>query len=151
MSRLITLVDSSTIRASSTSKYGESIVAWTARWNTSSNPIVARAGVEYMPHEGPNKAFYDGVIRCLQSCYHMCYPNDEMVIYGDCLLVINQINGKPWTGSSLTPFWNQVQKLADDYRCPVNFVYMPRTADSYQEVDQMAKRARGFFRHSIGR
>jgi ribonuclease HI len=145
---LFVLLDTSTKPTSKTNKYGNTTTAWVARWNKPSNPVV-RADIQFLYHEGPNKAFYDGIIRALETLYHMCHSTDRIVIYGDCKLVIDQLNSHPPASSSLTPFWNQIQKIVASYRCPVEFIYMPRTNSYYQEVDQMAKRARGFFNHSI--
>lgn len=148
MNTLFVLLDTSTKRSSRTSKYGESTIAWVARWNKPTS-VVVRSGIEYVYFEGPNKVFYDGIIRVLQSCFYLCHPEDKLVIFGDCKLVIDQINSVPWTNSQMLPFWKQVQKLAAAYRCPVEFIYMPRANPLYDEVDQMAKRSRGFFKNHI--
>jgi len=81
------LVDSSTKPTSQKQRSGESIAAW-AMWNNatmSGAPI--RCGVHYFNHNGPNKTFYEGIIRSLEQCLEYCW-NDEVIIKGDCQLVI---------------------------------------------------------------
>jgi|Deesub1362A_J573_1020465.scaffolds.fasta_scaffold00165_18 ribonuclease HI len=141
---LIVLIDSSTKREHG--KYGESTIAWAAWWNqVKGTPL--RAELIYLKKEGPNKAFYDGVIRILQSCWYICHPEDKLTIYGDCKIVINHINNENPSGTELMPFYRQVKKIEQNYRCPVKYKYIPRGDPKYSKIDNLVKRGRGLFRN----
>jgi len=140
------LIDSSTKRTSKTDKYGESTAAWAAWWRDElkkEKPI--RCGIHYLRREGPNKIFYEGIIRALEQCLDLCW-DDNIFIWGDCMAVIDQLNGKrniDWMRSKN----NQVKALIKKYEQKnntVSFEYLNEEKILYKKIDQLAKRSRKF-------
>lgn len=143
MNELFVLIDSSTKKGKN---WGESTIAWAAWWNKIDG-MPFRAAAYYLKKEGPNKSFYDGVIRILDTLWYCCYKEDKLIIHGDCLLVINHINAKKHNGVMLMPFYRQVKKLERNYRCPVEYKYIERMDKNYKKIDKLVKNSRGLFRN----
>lgn len=144
MADLHILIDSSTKRSSSTNKYGESIAAWGAWWSNDKQNKPVKAGIHYYRREGPNKTFYQGVIRALEQCMGMCWQNSDIVVFGDCKPVINQLNGT-WSVNRMQEEYDQVQALVREYGregITVSFRYLNENDAMYKKVDQLAKRSR---------
>jgi ribonuclease HI len=92
MARLNIFVDSATKHTSKDNKYGESVAAWAAWWGDDFSSAPARCGIIYLCNEGPNKTFYQGIIRSLEQCLSLAW-GDEVYLHGDCQTVINQLKG----------------------------------------------------------
>lgn len=139
------LIDSST-KGTKVDKYGESVAAWAAWWQDElkkDKPV--RCGIHYLRREGPNKIFYEGIIRALEQCLELCW-DDEIYIWGDCVAVIDQLNGKrniDWMHSKN----KQVKALIKKYKEKNNtifFKYLNEEKVVYKKIDQLAKRSRKF-------
>lgn len=144
MADLHILIDSSTKHASRTNRYGESTAAWGAWWSNNKKCKPVKAGIHYFRNEGPNKAFYQGVIGALEQSMGMCWPNSDIVIFGDCQPVINQLDGT-WTVNKMQDEYDEVQALVRRYRregITVTFQYMNDKDQMYKKIDQLAKRSR---------
>jgi ribonuclease HI len=151
MSKLLLIqLDSSTKATSTTNKYGPSTVAWTARLNSMSAPVVS-AGSLYNSYIGPNKVVYSGIINALEACYWRCYPGDDVLLGTDCRVVTNDINSPYSLFPNLEPFRKQVKEIERKYRCPVSVAYVPRRSEQYYEVDQLAKRGHNFYGQNFGK
>lgn len=100
-------VDSST-KPSNGTKYGESSEAWGFQWDNST--VSWSGGVVYLRHAGPNKTFYEGVIRALESALPDVNngSGDRVEVYGDCQTVINQLNGV-WQVGQLRKHYERVR------------------------------------------
>ena len=146
------LVDSSTKATSSKQRSGESTAAW-AMWNSPTmNEPPIRCGISYFKHNGPNKTFYEGIIRALEQCLEYCW-NDEVIIKGDCQLVIQQLN-KECKVVELAMQYRQVQALVSKYekkQNQVKFQYLGEGDPVYSRVDQLAKRGRGLIHNNLCR
>jgi ribonuclease HI len=139
-------VDSST-KGDKGTRWGESIAAWMAVWGSSTVPV--RAGVQYVRKYGPNVTFYEGVIRALESALTLVDGGDDVVVYGDCLLVLNHIKcSKPSNGTMLK-YHHEVRSLVKKFGGTVRFEYLNEKDPTYKKADQLSKRARGFFRQVI--
>lgn len=118
MGTLLILVDSSTKKSGGT-RYGESVAAWAAWWDGSTNQEPVRAGVHYFRHNGPNVTFYEGVIRALESCLGAVYngPNgpDDIILFGDCVPVMGQLRGERAVGQ-MDKYYRQARALINKYR-----------------------------------
>ncbi|MFC2017148.1 reverse transcriptase-like protein [Chloroflexota bacterium] len=146
------LVDSSTKPTSLRQRYGESTAAW-AMWNSATmNEPPIRCGINYFKHNGPNKTFYEGIIRALEQCLDYC-RNDEVIIKGDCQCVIQQLN-KEWKVVELEIQYRQVKALVSKYekkQNQVKFQYIGESDPVYSKVDQLAKRGRGLIHNNLCR
>jgi len=146
------LVDSSTKGTSPKQKYGESTAAW-AMWNSATiNKPPTRCGINYFNHNGPNRTFYEGIIRALEQCLDYCW-SDEVIIKGDCQLVIQQLN-KECKVVELDMLYRQVQALVSKYekkKNQVKFQYIGKDDPVYSKVDQLAKRGRGLIHNNLCR
>jgi ribonuclease HI len=146
------LVDSSTKPISPEIKPGESVAAW-AMWNSETmndSPILC--GISYFKQNGPNKTFYEGIIRALEQCMEYCW-NDEVIIKGDCQPVIKQLN-KEWKVVALDMQYRQVQGLVSKYekkQNQVKFQYIGENDPVYSKVDQLAKKGRDFIHKNLCR
>lgn len=144
--KLNILIDSSTKRSSKKNKFGESTVAWAAWWGDSLKSIKGRpirAGVHYFQYEGPNVTFYEGVIRSLEQCLSLCW-NIEVMVFGDCQPVIQQLNGGRRVFSMKLQY-DQVQGLLSKYtkrNSLISFYYVDENITLYKKIDQLAKRSR---------
>jgi len=141
MADLHILIDSSTEHTSPTNKYGESIAAWGAWWSNKKESKPVKAGIQYFQNEGPNKAFYQGVICALEQCMGMCRPKSDIVVFGDCQPVINQLVGT-WKVNKMQDEYNKVQALVRKYKreeITVTFKYMNENDPMYKKIDQLAK------------
>ncbi len=107
------LVDSSTKPTSSKERYGESTAAWAMWSSTTMNEPPITCGINYFKHNGPNKTFYEGIIRALEQCMEYCW-NDEVIFKGDCQLVIQQLN-KECKVVQLDKQYRQVIALVSKY------------------------------------
>lgn len=136
-------VDSSTKRTSKSDKRGESVSAW-AVWregDMDKKPIMC--GINYSQFDGPNKAFYDGVIRALERCLPICW-NDEVIVWGDCELAINQLNGR-WKVKWTNMEYKQTRALERKFiekNNSISFKYIGEKHPIYKKIDQLAKRSR---------
>ena len=74
MARLYILLDSSTKPRET--KWGESIAAWSAWWETSEKNRPIRVGIHYFQSTGPNVTFYKGIIDALQQCSELVKKYD---------------------------------------------------------------------------
>jgi ribonuclease HI len=144
------LVDSSTKPTSSKDRYGESTAAW-AMWNSAKlNEPPIRCGINYFKNNGPNKTFYEGIIRALDQCLNYC-RNVEVVIKGDCEPVIKQLN-KEWKVVDLDMQYRQVQALVSKYekkQNQVKFQYIRENDPVYSKADQLAKRSLDFIHKNL--
>jgi len=148
---VIILIDSATKRSTKRNKYGESVAAWCA-WEESSMKIPFRCGIHYFNYEGPNKTFYQGVIRSLEQCLDACWE-DKVNVLGDCKLVIEQLKGK-YKIRQMQKEYRQVQALINKYREKnnhVSFQYINDADPLYWKIDQLAKRGRQFVRENLQR
>jgi hypothetical protein len=141
------LVDNATKPTSKTNKYGESTVAWAAWWGKVT-PRPCKAGIIYMKYEGPNKSFYEGIIRGLEGCMWMVEEGDIVNVAGDCKLVIDQLNAGQSTGD-MEIYFNQVMSLKRKLKGEVFFHYLSEENLHYKKVDQLAKRSRDFFQKNL--
>ena len=140
MNRLIILIDSSTKASSKSSKYGESSAAWAVWWNNIDR-VPIRAGSLYLWKEGPNKIFYDGLIRALEACFYLVHKGDEVTIYGDNQHVIQQLQGGKGV-REMQPYFNQITKMSSKYPCKISFTYLGESNKAYKKVDELAKQFR---------
>jgi hypothetical protein len=146
---LLILLDTSTKHESATSQYGHSIVCWAGWWNTIAG-TPARVEVYSINREGPNKTFFDGIIRALHSCFYMCSTSDHIVIYGDLQNHLLRLqSNQPYAAESpLRPFYNSIKKLERDLRtkknCTVSYRYLNEKYETYKVIDQISKEARKF-------
>lgn len=147
---LIILVDSSTKPSSSKRRYGESVAAW-AIWNCAKmNESPIRCAFHYFNDNGPNKTFYEGIIRALEQCLEICI-NDEVIIKGDCQHVIKQLNNEIKV-QILDMQYRQVKFLVSKYEekgNQVKFQYIGEEDPVYYKIDQLAKRSRGFINSNL--
>ena len=146
------LVDSSTKPTSSKQRCGESTAAW-AMWNSPTmNASPIRCGISYFKHNGPNKTFYEGIIRALEQCLDFCW-NCQVIIKGDCQPVIKQLN-EEWKAVALDMQYRQVKALVSKYEKKnnqVEFRYIGEGDPVYYKVDQLAKRGRGLIYNNLCR
>lgn|GEM_PF-2168060 len=138
-------IDSSTKRTKLGSHYGESVAAWGAWWDGIFNEKPIRCGIHYFRHEGPNKVFYEGVIRALEQCVSLMWV-DKCIVRGDCELVIKQLRGE-WRVGQMKKYFKQVQVLKIKYKGNISFEYISESDPIYKKIDQLAKRSRS---HIIG-
>jgi len=141
MSKLNIFIDSSTKRTRRGNRYGESVVAWGAWWNGTLNEKPIRCGIHYFRYEGPNKVFYEGIIRALEQCMPLIWEEDELIIRGDCEPVLKQLRGE-WNVGQMKKYFRQVQALKRKYRGAIKFEYINRNHPIYKKIDQLAKRSR---------
>jgi hypothetical protein len=140
-------VDSCTKRTNKNNKYGESTAAW-AFWNDNIGPI--RCGINYFKYAGPNKTFYQGIIRSLEQCLDCCWE-DEIFVCGDCIPVIGQLRGEREINSMVSEH-NQTQALVRKYQEKnniVHFEYVNEEDGDYKKIDQLAKKGREFIKTII--
>lgn len=145
MNNLIIYIDSSTLPSSNTSKYGRSSGAWSAWWSKAEGRPL-RAGTIYLSHEGPNKIFYDCLIRALESCLFLLHKNDSIEVFGDCDQVIKQLNGERRVLEML-PFYKQIKYgIEKKYkeRCGKmpKYFYIGEKDLIYRKVDKYSKETR---------
>jgi ribonuclease HI len=114
MSTLHIYVDSST-KGSGGTKYGESVAAWMIRYEGAT--LFWRCGTAYLHKSGPNKTFYEGVIRGLESALPDANNGygDRIEVYGDCQTVINQLQGT-WNVGRLEPYYKRVRALEGTFK-----------------------------------
>ena len=147
---LIILIDSSTKPSSSKRRYGESIAAW-AIWNYANmNEPPIRCAFHYFRDNGPNRTFYEGIIRALEQCLEICWK-DEVIIKGDCQHVIKQLNDEI-KAQILDMQYRQVKALVSKYEAKgnqVKFQYIGEDDPVYHRIDQLAKRSRGFINSNL--
>jgi ribonuclease HI len=140
MSCLYILIDSST-KGSKRNKYGKSTAFWCAFWNEVKD-IPCRAGVVYSLKEGPNKIFYDGIIRALEACFYMVYDNCPVKVMGDNELVIKQLKGER-NVDKMKKLHSQVKGLEFKYKehekGVIEYDYMNEDDEMYRKVDRCAK------------
>ncbi len=146
MAKLYILLDSSTKPRET--KWGESVAAWSAWWGESETNRPIRVGIYYFFKDGPNVTFYKGVIGALQQCKELVNRYDEVVLYGDCDLVIKQINNE-WNHKELTKYFNQVSILREQYPCKVAVNYISEKNSIYKAIDQLSKRSLDFIKKSL--
>jgi len=140
VSRLNIYVDSSTKRTKLGNRYGESVAAWGAWWDGTFNEKPIRCGIHYFRYEGPNRVFYEGIIRALEQCMSLIWA-DECIVWGDCELVIKQLRGE-WEVGQMKKYFKQVQALKRKYKGTINFEYINQSDPIYKKIDQLAKRSR---------
>jgi ribonuclease HI len=93
-----------------------------------------------------NEAEYLAVINAL---HELCRPTigswDEITIYSDSQIVINQIKGT-WTvrGENLIPLNNNVYSLLSKLP-PIKFEWCPRTHPRQKLVDKLSKKSNPYF------
>jgi ribonuclease HI len=142
MSKLNVYIDSST-RGQGGIKYGRSTAFWLAKWEEEfreNEPC--RIGVYYNCRQGPNKIFFEGVIRALESCYSIGHRNCIIKIIGDCDTVI-KILQREWTARDLAPFFSEVEKWEEMFRRngkgTITYDYIDRDDEFYKKVHRCAK------------
>lgn len=102
-----------------------------------------RSGVHYFRYEGPNKTFYEGIIRALEGCLDLAARDDvsQLVICGDCQPVLRQLTGV-WAVNELMPYLERVRNLEAGCATPVLYEYLSEDDARYRKVDQLSKRAK---------
>ncbi len=118
-------------------------------------PKPKRSGAIYSDYEGPNKIFFDGIIRALEACFFIAKRGlSELIIVGDCEPVINQLN-EVWKSKEMQPLLRQVKhKFEPEYRkLGIKIAYKLVKRDQYplyEDIDKMAKdvlaKIRGVFK-----
>jgi ribonuclease HI len=141
------LVDSSTTRTSRRNRYGRSVAAWGA-WIEGDDEGPIRSGVHYFRHFGPNKAFYEGVIRALEGCLQLGAIYSPFTVYGDCQPVLFQLMGF-WAVGDLKPWYERAQSLEAQIPAPVRYAYLSEEDARYRKVDQLSKRAKKFIHNEL--
>lgn len=144
---ILIYIDSSTKRTNKDNKYGESIAAW-GLWNNNSGPY--RCGINYFKYGGPNKTFYQGVIRALEQCLDFCWE-DHVIVCGDCIPVIEQLTGERFVNVMRSEY-SQTQALIKKYRGKnniVNFQYINENDNKYKKIDQLSKLSRDFIKNIV--
>jgi hypothetical protein len=144
--QVFVLIDSST-KGSKESKCGKSTLCW-AVFANSLEGVPLRVGLLCLNYdEGPNKAFYIGVIRALEDCLFMGDADCIFEIRGDCKCVIDQLAGSMEV-DKLKVFHKQVKKLEDKYselgRGQIRYQYINEDSKVYKRVDRCAKEVRNF-------
>jgi len=136
-------VDSST-KPSNGTKYGESSAAWGFQWDNGT--VFWRGGAVYLRHAGPNKMFYEGVIRALESALPDVNngSGDRLEVYGDCQTVINQLNGV-WRVGQLRKHYDRVRAVERKIKKRVTYHYLGETDATYKKVDILSKQGRDLF------
>jgi len=136
------LIDNST-KGTSTSKYGATSIAW-AIWDAkpklSIQPI--RASVLYMKKNGPNKAFFEGIIRILEQIVWEDFIREEdtLSVFGDCDCVIKVLNGEQ-QANILKNYLYRAKDLERFIRVNVRYKYINDSQPIYRNIDQLAKRS----------
>lgn len=145
------LVDSSTTPSSKTSKYGESAACW-AIYPHEATSTPEYVGLIYRPKEGPNKAFYIGIIRALEELLEADYVQYLLKVRGDCQPVINQLNGT-WGAVEMKLFFDRVkaleQRIRQEKRAEVEYEYLSEDDPIYRRVDQCAKQFKEFAKQRL--
>jgi ribonuclease HI len=86
-----------------------------------------------------NVAEYTGIIETLQWLLANNYENENILVRGDSLLVINQVKGKYEVSSpNLVPLYHQVRSLVSKFN-HVEFEWIPRAEN--KEADKLSSRA----------
>jgi ribonuclease HI len=107
-------------------------------------PKPKRSGLIYSDYEGPNKIFYDGIIRALDSCMYLVKQETitQAIILGDCQPVINQLLHKRRI-NKLEKLYKQVKHYETEYRklgCEIKYKWCGRNQfPLYEEIDRMTK------------
>jgi len=107
-------------------------------------PKPKRSGLIYSDFEGPNKIFYDGIIRALDSCMYLVKKEkiEQLIIVGDCEPVIMQLVGKRRIGE-LKKFYNQVKHYESEHRklgCVIEYKHIKREQyPLYEEINRITK------------
>ncbi len=143
MSKFNIFIDSATKRTNRYNKYGESIAAWAIWRNGMLNEKPIKCGIHYFKYEGPNKVFYEGIIRGLEQCMSLIWDEDELIILGDCKPVLGQLKGEIAVGK-MEKYFDQVQALKRKYRGIIKFEYINEKDLTYKKIDQLAKRSRSY-------
>lgn len=146
MAKLYILLDSST-RPKET-KYGESIAAWAAWWEKSDKSRPTRCAINYFIHEGPNATFYHGVITSLLQCKDLVNHYDQVFLFGDCDLVIKQLNNE-WSHDKLTNYYNRVKKIENNFPCKINYKYINEENKIYKSIDQLSKQSLDYIKKKL--
>jgi len=147
MNKLFVLIDTST-KTNGKSKCGESIIIWAAWWNEIRD-MPYRTDCIYIIHECPNKVFYDGLLRILQSCRHLCHRGKKMIIFGDCKLVMDHVNKKECISGKLLPFYNQAKKLESNFPCRIEYRYVNRENQKYKKIHEITKNFKIFIKNQF--
>jgi len=145
------LIDSSTNPSSRTNKYGESVAVWGVWRDNEKKAKPLRCGIHYFCYEGPNKTFYQGVIRALEQCLEM-YWKEEVIVFGDCKPVIEQLNGERAL-NKMQKEYRQVQALIKKYKekdNQIQFQYLDESDSLYRKIDQLSKKSREFIHSFLG-
>lgn len=88
---------------------------------------------EYVGNTTNNVAEYKGLILGLKQLKYLNIS--KVIVKGDSMLVINQMNGKYKVNAPhLIPLYNEVKKLIKDI--DITFLYIPR--EQNKEADQLA-------------
>lgn len=108
-------------------------------------PRPKRSGAIYSSYEGPNKIFYDGVIRALESCFYLARDSDEVYVIGDCKPVIQQLKGERKV-EELKSLYNQVKyhleksKYQNKKNAEIHYKHVGRQQfPLYEDIDRLAK------------
>jgi ribonuclease HI len=150
--RILILIDSST-KATKESKRGPSTVCWAAYLGRLEGAPL-RVGLLCLNYdEGPNRAFYIGVIRALEDCFIIGDKDCVFEIKGDCKCVIDQLTAS-MNVDKLDVFYRQVKKLEGKYkesnRGQIQYKYISEKNDLYKKIDRCAKEVRNFVEQRLG-
>lgn len=146
MSTLYILIDSSTDKTKENNRIvsncGKASAFWCA-YRDEIEGIPCRAGFTYNDYLGPNKIFFDGVIRALEACYYMVQGDCELKVLGDCVPVL-KILKRENQARKLKPFFNQTKELERRYKeergynIDINYEYINEENRIYKKVDECA-------------
>ena len=106
-------------------------------------PAPVRSGASYSSYIGPNKIFYDGIIRALETCYYLIHEDEnvQVIVIGDCEPVLKQLNGKMCI-KEMKSFYNQVRHYIELYKqknSDIKFKYIKRDQYSlYEDINRIA-------------
>lgn len=150
MGRYIVRIDSATKPKQKPFKVGPSSAAWI----TWLNERIIASGIIYFDYNGPNKAFYDGIIAALTQLerghFHPA-GTDEVKVYGDCRPVIDQLNNK-----------RRVIRMKKHFKCiqdftkkhsnvTFEFIYQNETNPEYKKVDILSREGRSWIEKMINK
>lgn len=147
MKHLYILIDTTT-RGTKKSRYGESTACWCAfKDKITGRPF--RAGFIYNEYDGPNKIFYEGIIRALEICLSIYLRDCTVIVKGDNLFVINQLKQKIGH-RELERYYNQVKalefKYVDSRKGKIQYGYINEQNEVYKKVDRCSKEFDNFLK-----
>ncbi len=103
-----------------------------------------RSGAIYCDYEGPNKIFYDGIIRSLDGCLFLTKRHSplKVIVIGDCEPVIKQLKNQ-WQSKKMKSFYLQTKGIEKKYKdngAEMNYRWIKRDDfPLYLKIDKLAK------------